>query len=230
MASYGIEMYADTGYKFVIPDYAGFVFSHYKDFTLPLKTWDNSVFHTQSIPAGAQAIVFIRVLGRNPSSSTNAPTVMYQKTGDQLKFSYIYYYPSGSSSDNVRVRLYFFYNKEATSDSTGYGLKIFDASGAVVFHTSSRPLRLSRANWGYVDGWSSNVGHNVAVLCNRLAQRGQVVQIPPSPVTHIFNAIPVGEGTTLKVGLSYQQTIPQPVSIKQNINPEILYINTSLYD
>lgn len=228
MSDYGIELYADTGFKFVIPDYSGFVFSHYRDFTLGNKTWDDSVFYSQPYTSGAQALAMVRIIGRSGSTSLS-PTIAYQDTGSSLNFTYIYYHPSFGPSDKVTVRIYFFFNKEATTDPSSYGLQVYDSGGKIVFHTSSRPLRLQRISWGYQENWSKDMGYGVATLCARLGQKG-IIQQQPFSQTHIHNIIPVGEGTVLKAALSYQQTVPVLVNANRNIDPDIVYINTSHYD
>lgn len=229
MAQYGIELYADTGLKFIIPDYSGFVFHSYADVTLAPKTWNNEIFHTLYMPAGAQGIAFYKIIGRGGDTRGLVPTIAYQHVGNQLNFSYIFYHPSLNPWDTVTIRMYFFTNKETKPDDAAYGLRVFDELGNVVFHTASKPLRLQTANWGFQDGWSIDVGHGVACMCNRLGQRGQPQQ-QPFPQTHVINIIPMGEGTILRASLSYQQTVPALVDANRNTDPELHYINTNYYE
>lgn len=230
MSIYNVELYSDTGYKFIVPDLYGYMFSHYQDFHLPMKRWDNSVFYTYTPPSPCEVIVFSRVIGRSGNGGT-CPTIAYSRSGNSFHFNYTYDYQGATAGNSVTVRVYFFTSIETKGDNSTYGLQIFDASGRSVWNSASLPLRLQRTNWGYNDGWAVNLGYPPATLCTRLAIRGPVVQ--PSPVVsnrYISMLSGMGEGNVLSIGSCLQLVLPGYTPINENNNPEILFIDASLYE
>lgn len=229
MSTYNVELYSDTGYKFLVPDLYGYMFSHYQDFTLPVKRWDNSVFYTYTPPSPCDIVVFSRVIGRVGGGV--CPTIAYNKSGNSFNFNYTFDYKDSNPGHSVTVRVYFFTSLEMKVDNSQYGLQVFDSSGRSVWNSSSLPLRLQRINWGFNDGWSVDLGYPPATLCTRLAVQG--VQVQPIPtVSNIYISMlsGMGEGNILKIGSCLQLVLPGYSGFRENNNPEILFINASLYE
>lgn len=218
MSQYGIEMYSDSGYKFLITDNYSFVFSHYVDLSIQGST-NGGPHHIYTTPApqGSNALVFVRM------TSGAIVLVSHEYSGNNLNLYARYTHTTGLST----LRAYIFYDREPRPVSSSYGIQVFDENGATVYHTDSKPLRLQRANWGFVDGWSVDVGYPVAVAQNFLG-----VRYSSAGAYSIFwNVIGTASGNTLSAGVMLRQMIPEPgYQFHVDVESEILYINTSFYD
>lgn len=217
MPNFGVEFYSDSGYKFIIPDSAGFVFT--RSVTLnfgPITTNGHYTIHTESFPTGSNSIAFVRVLG------DRVPIIQMGHNGSSLNI--VTMIGGSQHTHSYSIKVYFFCDVETTPDNSKYGVRVFNEDGVLIMNAKSKPLRLLSHD---LSGGGSSPTNCGAILPLLGGVRGEY---DGTGYTRHFLMIPMAVDGVLKMGQIMTGVDPMPFSYYKLLSTHVFYIDTSYYD
>lgn len=222
--SYGLELTAETGFKFIIPQHQGFVFNKYID--IPLNANQTVVSHViTGVPAGEKCMIFARHLSGD--IPIYVPHIALNDLGDRFSIDILWPSFPSASAYSATYRVYVFTSYEVNSPG-GYGIQVFNDKGTLTYGTNTKPLKIHEGS--YQVNTDVSVSFTAAVAPILLGVIPQRYQGPTGFWTQIGNATIVATGNSIVSRRNFVQVVPAEIYPSSVANSSYLYINAADYD
>lgn len=228
--AYGIEITADNGNPFILPNESLFTFA--QKITTVVSSGNRQVVPTL-VPDSANVLVFAR-----QSGGSAALTISPVRIGGVWNLQYVT--QSYSSTITLTQEFYIFADRILKNSVPGdYGFFAYDAGGVEIYNTNAKLLKTERVPIGLPTSWPSpftpvRVSKKYACLCSVFALLGRQYNFEEDQTFAVsWAAMTFGGAHYIganNLGLWFKNIVGQGAVHLVRGNRECLVIDCALYD